>query len=259
MNIQAINFKTPVIKTNLSFRDRDIQVDKYGAAQDVFIRHTSEFDPKKEFKGRQIQADSLNVLSWANKMQKEAKRKYAEAKKIHRTWQKERSHILVEDDAFREFVVNEGIMNVYKEKKSDGTRRIIKYIFERPTTLEEISPDGKWNIYSFDIDGELAHLVEGKYKETSEKEIKITIEGTYFFSLDGHLESYSKNHQMLYVFDKQQDSKRSKETIDIHMLFDVAGKKPYLKEAQSGILNDGFRTVESSFKYDENGNLIEAK
>ena len=75
MKIQAINFKAPIVKTNLSFKDRDVIINKNGTEQDVFICSQSKIDPKK---------------------QKEAKKMYAQAKKIHRTWQKQKPFMLVD-------------------------------------------------------------------------------------------------------------------------------------------------------------------
>ena len=45
------------------------------------------------------------------------------------------------------------------------------------------------------------------------------------------------------------------------MFFELAGKRPYLKEAQSGIFipNDGIRSTQNVFRYDENGKLIEVR
>jgi len=262
MKIMPVSFsKVKVFKPNVSFGIGCI-LDSHKPEQDIFIKNSSKIDPKKEFKGRQIQADSLNVLSWANAKQKEAKRKYAEAKKIYRTWQEERPHVLVEDGKTKEYLVSYGSLNMYFETDFDGSRRMIKYLYDKPVDITEIDPNGKRDVYSFSDSGNLQRLIEGKYEKTTKKGSRDITESIYTFSPDGYLSTYKQNKQEINGFNRSGVLKGRYTTIDTIMNFDVAGKKPYLKEAKSGIqiLSNGtVFDVESSFKYDENGKLIEAR
>ena len=277
MKIQAVNFKTPIIKSSVSFgygsnagkSGVDSNISGYGhisdisrAERDSFVCKSSKIDPKKEFKGRQIQADSLNVLSWANAKQKEAKRKYAEAKKIYRTWQEERPQVLVEDGKTKEYLVSYGSLNMYFETDFDGSKKMIKYLYDKPVDITEIDPNGKRDVYSFSDSGNLQRLIEGKYEKTTKKGSRDITESIYTFSPDGYLSTCKQNQQEINGFNRSGVLKSRYTTIDTIMNFDVVGKKPYLKEAKSGIqiLSNGtVFDVESSFKYDENGKLIEAR
>ena len=83
MKIMPVSFnKVKVLKQNVSFGIGCI-LDSHKPDQDIFVRSSSKIDPKKEQKGREIQEESLEVLSWANTKQQEAEKLYAEAKRIY--------------------------------------------------------------------------------------------------------------------------------------------------------------------------------
>lgn len=275
MKIQAINFKTPIIKSNVSFGygsnagKSGVDSNSSGyrhisdisrAESDSFVCKSSKIDPKKEFKGRQIQADSLNVLSWANTKQKEAKRKYAEAKKIHRDWQKEKLRMLVDKNGTtKEFFTHAGKLEQYIETKPDGSKLIIGYFPEGPYSITQIGKNGKENIYLFYQNGKLAEYTEGKSEKTTSHNHITTREEVYKYS-NGYLSSCAENQQTIHTFGDSLKA-RTEVVADLEMFFELAGKRPYLKKAetQTGTSNGTVIAPEDTFLYDKHGKLIEAR
>lgn len=275
MKIQAVNFKTPIIKSSVSFgygsnagkSGVDSNVSGYRhisdisrAERDSFVCKSSKIDPKKEFKGRQIQADSLNVLSWANAKQKEAKRKYAEAKKIYRTWQEERPRMLVDKSGTtKEYFTHADKLEQYIETRPNGSKFIIGYIGEKPYSITQVDRDGKESIYLFCDNGKLAKITEGISEKRTSHNHTVNKEEIYGYS-DGYLSTYIENQQTIHTFG---DFLKGQTDViaDVKMYFDVAGKKPYLKKAETktGTSNEMLIAPESTFLYDKNGRLIEAR
>ena len=259
MKIQAINFKMPVTKSNVSFGIGHV-VGGYKSEKDAFVRNLPKIDPEKKFKGRQIQADSLNVLSWANSKQQEAKRMYAQAKKINRTWQKEKPVMLVDRNQIdKKYFTHAGKLEQYIETRPDGSKLIIGYFNEKPYSITQVDEDGNENIYIFYDDGKLAEFTEGRSEEMISHKHIVTKEGIYSYS-NGYLSTYVKNQQTINHFG--EFSKGQKDVLaDVKMHFDVAGKKPYLKKAETktGTSNEAVIAPEDTLIYNKNGELLEAR
>lgn len=263
MKIQAINFKTPIKETNISFKDSDISTDKLGEIQDVFICTSPKIDPKKELKGDEIQKDSISILSWANLKQQEAKRKYAEAERI---WENPRQKYRVIGNQCKGFLKDEEGLDMYVETNINSSKqgREIRYYCNKPFTITEFYDNGKQDIYIFSDDGKIKKLREGQETQytgrRNQKRIDIT-EGIYTFSPDGHLLTCKQRQEKTTKYDEEfAEYMIDHTTIDTVMTFDIANNRPYLKEARTGIkISPEKEYAENHFRYDENGKLIEAR
>ena len=103
------------------------------------------------------------------------------------------------------------------------------------------------------------NICDSKYEKSTPHNHTIVKEEIYSYS-NGHLSTYTKNQQTINTFG--EFSKGQKDVrIDLKMYFDVIGKKPYLKKAETktGATNETSIIPKDVFLYDKNGKLIEAK
>lgn len=264
MKIMPVSFnKVKVLKHNISFGIGHV-VGGYKSEEDTFVRNLPKIDPKKEQKGREIQEDSLEVLSWANSKLQEAEKLYAEAKRIYEGPHHQDKLV---GDIIKGFSKDIEGLEMYSELniKTPEERIEMRYYRNKPFVITKVYVNGKKDEYIFSDDGKLEKLIEGQEDEYTKRNSFDITEGVYTFSPNGYLLTYKQSQEKVCKFDFDDEDawwepSIDHTTVDTIMNFDVVGDKPYLKEARTGmkILSDETTYLENYFKYDENGNLLVA-
>ena len=261
MNIQAISFNKITPKINLSFRKNDSLGGINWLEEDMYIPQKSQNDPLKMAKAQELQIKSLNVLSQANSTKKNAKTKYAQAKKIYKDWEKNKPEDGLKDSVYRQYQGSEFELKKYIQSYPDGSKCIIKYIGTKPAEIIEIKPNEKRSVYYYYPDGKLERFVDGQHEKNKGKGHKVIIEKEFFYNRDGVFYSYYQNQQRNSAPNWCERMEENCITIDTIMSFDTVGKKQYLSQAKTGIAIIPGKTssIRNIYTYDKDGKLIKVK
>lgn len=259
MKIQAINFNRAIPKTNLSFRDRDVIINKDGVEQDVFVCSK----PSKTIQAKEVYKKGLAVLAESKKIKKEAKKKYNDALKIAKNADpKTNWTISKKAGVARFYVIGDSGLETYKEYASkDGKETIILYMNGKPFQISE-TIDSKTNTYKFDNE-KLFIFWGGEQRVLTPKDSGAKVENAYYFDENEKLTDYFENRIDLTLCDEKGDMVGSKHHADCAMRFQherktgTTLKTVWYNPDFEGMLNESVNdTWDEKFEFNSKGKLI---
>ena len=258
MKIQSINFNKTMPKVNLSFRDRDVILNKDGVAQDVFVCSK----PSKSTQAKAVYKKGLAVLAESKKIKKEAKKKYNRAWIIAKWSNPEISQRMTLDGITRIYQFGISGLETYKQyNREDGREVIVNYMNGKPFQISE-TVDGKTNTYKFDYE-KLFIFWGGEQRVLTSKGSGAKVENAYYFDENEKLTDYFENRIDLTLCDEKGNIIGSKHRADCAMRFQSERKigttleTAWCNPVFEGMLNEGVNdTWDEKYKFNSKGKLI---